>query len=460
MKHLLKQLAQKAILATGFLAIIGTLTLGYSAGESAKALKEKGGKSIDVKIKQEKDTVVVQEKSPLFLNAHDFGAAGDGKKDDTKALVALFAAACEDKPGVVACRQVVLPAGTYRITETLFIEGIHNNLVIRGTGGVNCGKATTTLAWDGPKGGTMIAVWAQMGLQMYDLMLDGRNKAGILFGVNSTDKQTKDTTWSKKYGQAAASGFHLERMKFFNAEIGVDLSSDSYINSDCIDFINPGFAYLKIGFRGNSEQNLVYLFQRPDFGWVDTGFVFIGGGYATASLVNCHHVDVVFHISGCGINSGVFELSTVRNEQGGRTTNKHPITLIASGEANIKFTGLQTTCNGVFGPEADLETPTFILGPSANVVVEASMLSGKIAKLTGSSKDVPTWIEFNNCRFRAASDPQKDISADEYSGYAFRNCIVTKDDTRGKEYKIFSYTMLPYLVKYPKQAQGQPGWVK
>ena len=54
------------------------------------------------------------------LNVHDFGAVGDGKHDDTTALLAAIAAAGEDTGTFFwRSRIVYLPAGTYRVTRPL-----------------------------------------------------------------------------------------------------------------------------------------------------------------------------------------------------------------------------------------------------------------------------------------------------------------------------------------------------
>lgn len=54
------------------------------------------------------------------LNVRDFGARGDGQHDDTAALTAAIAAAGEDTgPFFWRTRIVFLPAGTYRVSDTL-----------------------------------------------------------------------------------------------------------------------------------------------------------------------------------------------------------------------------------------------------------------------------------------------------------------------------------------------------
>jgi hypothetical protein len=389
---------------------------------------------------------------PLTINAAEFGAVGDGKADDTEALMKAIEAACSDKdntPAGRALRRLTIPPGVYRITRSIFLTPQHNNLVIVGTGGSG-GKGNTQLLWDGPQDGYLIETRAQTGLQMYDIFLHGNRKAGILLRINSTDPNNADPRWVKKFGQAAATGYHLERVKFSSAGTGIELGGDSAINADCSTFNNCGFEYLKIGFHTRCEQNLSYLFQRADFGYCDTGFYFENGGYVECDMVNAHHVDTMIRIDTGGINAGVYHFSTIRPEQGGKTPGKRPITLMAQGEVNVKFTALQTTCCAVMGDDADLDTPTFLLGPGANVRVESSMICGRIAKLTGDAAKDATFITFENCRFRAGADPRRNIACDDASGYRFVDCTVAVDDPKAREYQVTDHVFIKNLVRYPK----------
>jgi hypothetical protein len=63
----------------------------------------------------------------------DFGAVGDGSADDTQFIQAAFDAAKADNVGAVA---VSFPAGTYRLTETIVIDGV-NDLTVSATCGAN-----------------------------------------------------------------------------------------------------------------------------------------------------------------------------------------------------------------------------------------------------------------------------------------------------------------------------------
>ncbi len=79
----------------------------------------------------------------VFDAKRDFGAKGDGKADDTAALVAAIQAAREHGKGAIA----YLPCGQYRVTKTLEISGRDYTL-----GGAGMGwQAGTVVAWGGPR---------------------------------------------------------------------------------------------------------------------------------------------------------------------------------------------------------------------------------------------------------------------------------------------------------------------
>ena len=73
-----------------------------------------------------------------YINVKDFGAKGDNKADDTKAIQAAFDALAKHNTGgksisgtnYVGSAEVIFPAGTYRISETIKIGGA----IIRGLG--------------------------------------------------------------------------------------------------------------------------------------------------------------------------------------------------------------------------------------------------------------------------------------------------------------------------------------
>jgi hypothetical protein len=102
-------------------------------------------------------------------------AVGDGVADDTAALQAAL-------NGIKAGSVMYLPAGTYRITQTLdFNQPRPTGVLIVGHG------ATTIIKWDGPEGGRMY--WAHGGMpdsRYVGITWNGGGKAGI--GIDHASK--------------------------------------------------------------------------------------------------------------------------------------------------------------------------------------------------------------------------------------------------------------------------------
>lgn len=381
------------------------------------------------------------------INAKTAGAVGDGSNDDSTALQMAIDKACAGKNPT---RTVKLPPGKYRVTKTLKLENKHRNISIIGTGGARPGSsgkhATTEIIFDGQKGGTLFECKPLSGLRLTDLYLNGNNKAGTLLRVNSTP------------GHGTAE-FFIERVCLSNADTGIECGADLEVCASDMTFIDLTIDNMKkAGFRAVSGQALDYVFIRPEVGHTPIGFHFIKGGAATFIHPCAFKVDTLLKVEKTGINSGVFSIRGWFWERHAYSDpNKKMVFVDASGEANITVIGTATGCSRVWGEKADLETPNFILGPSAQLTAIGCMISGKIAKLTGEKDNVATFIQFNNCRFRCAANPKENIECDEYSGYEFKNCNVTIDETKSKKYKIIKKIFIPQLVKYPRQAKGEPG---
>jgi len=379
------------------------------------------------------------------LNVRDFGALGDGKADDSVAIQTAIDAACPktypafepDKP-----RVVVFPPGLYRVTKSIKIMPRHRNLVLRGTGGPRGGfkkgvpRAVTMIQWDGPKGGILMDVWANIGLRLSDLYLHGNEKAAVLLRINSFEVR------HKKGGLKASAQQFLERVQFSHADKGMVCGDDSYICSSDMTLIDVSFNYMKTGFETCSEQNLNYTFIRPEAGYSETGFHFKKGGSVVMLMPSGGRCDTFLRIDSGGINAGTYCIMGMRAEPWNK--GKRPsVFLRARGTVNVKFTSFLSTCMGKTEKYRDTpgyKTPLFILADGASVSVESSMLCGRIARLSGDPKRSPTWIQFDNCRFQF-TDLEEDIVCDDYSGFELRNCMVT---AAGKP------LMIPKRVRYPK----------
>lgn len=139
----------------------------------------------------------------------DFGAVGDGKADDTAALQRSLDEIREHKRACV----VYLPAGTYRITQTLKTarQAHQDNMVTI----VGEDPARVVLKWDGVDDGTMLR-WDAWYAKLSRLTFDGMGRAGtcVKYGPRfSTYNETSDLIcrdakhgivfgWPRSAGQA------------------------------------------------------------------------------------------------------------------------------------------------------------------------------------------------------------------------------------------------------------------
>jgi hypothetical protein len=376
----------------------------------------------------------------MVINVKNFGAKGDGKADDSIPIQNAFDYACETDSSP---RSVVFPPGKYRVTKTLRLDNRHRNISIKGTGGPRGTKyATTKILFDGDKGQPLLECKPLNGLVLTDILLDGLGKAGVLLRINST----------KGHGTAE---FFLKRVNFFNADIGIECGADLDICASDMTFIDIVIENMTTaGFKAVSNQALDFVFIRSEVNNTPIAFHFIKGGAATFIHPCAFKVDTMLKIERSGINSGAFSIRGWFWERYSYSSKKKKMVFVdAAGEANITVTGTSTGCTRVWGKDADLKTPNFILGPSAQLTVIGCMISGKIATLTGKKDRPATFAQFINCRFRCASNPLKDIEVDDYSGYEFQNSNVTIDDTTGEKYKVHKIIFIPRLTKYPKQAE-------
>ena len=111
------------------------------------------------------DTVAVP--SRVFDARRDFGAAGDGRTDDTAAIRKAIDAAREHGRDAIA----YLPTGSYAVTETLRIAG--RDYRVGGSGFM------TRVVWKGPEGGTILAVHDPVNVTLEHLSV-GTHDAGAM----------------------------------------------------------------------------------------------------------------------------------------------------------------------------------------------------------------------------------------------------------------------------------------
>jgi hypothetical protein len=127
---------------------------------------------------------------PSWRNAQrDYGARGDGQADDTMALQRALDELTKHKDFCV----LYLPAGTYRLTQTLrTVRKAHTDC--QGVAVVGEDPVRTVLQWDGADNGTMFQ-WDAWYSKISRLTFDGRGRAGtaLLYGpAFSTYNETSD----------------------------------------------------------------------------------------------------------------------------------------------------------------------------------------------------------------------------------------------------------------------------
>ncbi len=347
---------------------------------------------------------VVRPAFSYAISVKQFGAVGNGKHDDTAAIQRAIRAASYAGPvnfsrWAPARGLVVFPPGLYRITAPLRLGPATWNMEIRGA----AGPGVTSLIWGGPKGGTMLAIDGSGGVIVKDLQFLGAHRAGKGITINSPT--------GYGFGNGMFSQLTLTGMR-----TGIVCGNHSYICSADMTLSDVNFEHCHTGFLTMSDQNLDYLFLRCTAQFCNTALHFHKGGSVVGQLFTTYDVRTVVQIDHGGINAGTYSFDGMRVDGDG--TRFRTVVLRARGETNVDFNALDVVISGV---RRFPRIPAFILGPTANVAVNSSMITGDVAVLAGSKQGPPTWIQFNNCRFRQNPLPQ--IKCDAYSGYALANCV-------------------------------------
>lgn len=405
---------------------------------------------------------------PLELNVRDFGAVGDGKTDDSAALQAAFDAAAgssrryPDQDGPSA---LVIPSGTYRIADTLTLDHRHKGLSIRGAGLAKGYGSPVKLVWDGPDGGVLIDMRSAFSIELTDLALIGSMQAfrevshlgilkrNLLSDIDTFDRAAVCLRINTAGRGGAAAELTLRRIYVSDADTGIEIGGlgRNICGSDML-IEDLGMSHCQTGFRTMKHQNVNFVFIRPQVGNCGTGLHFVEGGSVSAILYSGKKVDRFVKIDHGGINAGNFAFHIMKPEfHPGPLTGKRGAVVEAKGEVNVTFTGLCTGVIGLFGEKGDRESPLFIVGPGAQVQVEGSMISGHIAHVEGDPEIGPAFIRFENCRFRVATDPHRDITANEEGGYSFVDCIYSEDrfDAQGQYKQVQPTKFLDRLTKKP-----------
>ena len=214
-----------------------------------------------------------------LLSVRDYGAKGDGVTDDTAAIQAAINAAATNS------KTISVPAGTYRITSTLYIP--HSNVRLLGEGFVKdpysqsagnfIDASGTVFLWGGSAGGTMVHVgWVNgtstrkvVGVGIDGIALNGNSSAGIgLYILSSNSGRYTNLCIENCVGSAALymttttytipySGSPNNQENYFcnviievsGATNGIYLGSDIAVstaglgNTSCNTFINTVIRY-------------------------------------------------------------------------------------------------------------------------------------------------------------------------------------------------------------------------
>lgn len=188
----------------------------------------------------------------------DYGAVGDGAADDTAALQAWLDA-CK------AGRRGFLPAGTYKITETLTFEQTMAWSLRGEAMGPSATGAATTLLWAGDTGGTMLLIQGCREGVLSDILLDGAKKAAIgldydavsggIVSSNNTIQRLRVYRCVDKAVRVAASHFQVDGTGWRDcgfyqggtdsaSGIGVSIEDANAVEHE---FFNCSFSALSIG---------------------------------------------------------------------------------------------------------------------------------------------------------------------------------------------------------------------
>jgi len=134
---------------------------------------------------------------PSWKNVKDYGAVGNGSADDTDALQKGLDALSSDAIGAI--KTLYLPAGTYRITNTL---KLHNTIYVNLIGE---DPDNTIIRWDPPSGapsaGPMLYIDAVAYSRYNRLTFDGQGKASIAVDQSKSDDPTPNFDTGNEYAE-------------------------------------------------------------------------------------------------------------------------------------------------------------------------------------------------------------------------------------------------------------------
>jgi hypothetical protein len=263
-----------------------------------------------------------------------YGAVGDGAHDDTLALQSALNAL---QGG--SATTIYFPAGTYKITNTVTLQGTQNVNVI------GHDPSDTMITWAGASGGTMFRINGVAYSRLDRLTLDGKSTAGIIVD-QSWDNATGFFDTGNQYGDDI---FENAGIAYRCGALGYGCAETALLRSK---FLNNTTAGVSLGnFNALDIWAWYSMFQNNARGITNT----ISGPQQAG---NFHAFNSVFRNSSVADisigNTGMFNFrdnySSGSNQffTGGATGN--PALINMSGNMILDTTQSQTVSVGNLGP--------------------------------------------------------------------------------------------------------------
>ena len=366
---------------------------------------------------------------PSVVSVLDFGAVGDGVADDTEAI---------QKALNGSTAEVVFPAGTYRVTKTLFLglprptTSFSYRRHFRGEG-----VEQSFLAWDGEAGGTLFHARSMLSCKFSSLSFIGHpgaksgkvttGRAGILFQCEFTG------------GGNMLNCF--DSCRFNNADVGIKMGikEGEGTNSDVL-FSNIMASQVGTFFWAANNQAVDFTFNFLFIVDAGTVFRFQRGGNLLVNSVQVTDADTVLRIEGGGRCAATYVLNNARLEGGTAGLRKRLQLLsapdIAWEQALVRFIGFNDAQWQWYANAGESRRrPLCDIGPGVNVAFDSSAFNGPVATVTGR-EGKPASVVIRESTFGYLT-PAEAITANPFGYFKTENC--------------FTDNMAPYpdVVKWP-----------
>ena len=360
------------------------------------------------------------------LNLREVGAKGDGETDDTAAFQQAINLLKKEAHG-----KLIVPAGDYRITETLKSDLV-GKVVIQGEG------RKSSIFWDGEPGGTLWRSFGMIHTVFRDLQFSGlpprsretARRAGIIFQARSVRGGNMNNRFAN--------------VLFMKADVAVQMGGENrqeMCNAD-YSFANIHASHLGTFLRVRNDQGVDFLVNKLFGVGCGTVFDFQRGGNLTANNVQLTKCSLYLNIEGGGRNAGTFVSTNVRHEHPKSYKKGRDQLLKATDieweQAVVKFIGFQDSQWSWFRHPSDNRwKPLCEIGPGVNVSFESSIFNGPIASVSGK-EGKPGSLIIRESTFGFILPPQA-LQAGEHGYFQVKNC--------------FSDFMvpLPDMVKWPER---------